>query len=184
MKNNLSSVQKSGEGSAPLITGVKFPQDSGKGMVLEIEELQEKDILEASKLVDESFFDAVASTLTDEGIHTFRGGLTPESIKQRLASGNIFVICKEGTSIVGVAEVRDRNHLNLLFVEPSLQRKGIGRKLFNDLISRVCEYEITVNSSLNAIAAYTKYGFQETGPKDEVRGISYQPMAYKIERQT
>ena len=150
-------------------------------MILEVEELQSKDVLEASQLIDNSFSDSVAPTLTDEGITTFRSGLTQESMKQRLASGNIFIVCKDGASIVGVAEIRNKNHLNLLFVETSLQRKGIGRKLLNCLLNHIHDSEITVNSSLNSIAAYTKYGFQDAGPRNEVRGISYLPMVYKIE---
>ena len=149
-------------------------------MILEIEELHQKDVVAVSKLIDRSFSKSVASTLTNEGVITFMSGLTSESIEKRLASGNTFIVCRNETSIVGVAEIRDNNHLNLLFVEPSIQRKGIGRKLLLNLVDRVLGNQITVNSSLNSIDAYIKFGFQKTGPKSEVKGIRYQPMAYEI----
>ena len=149
-------------------------------MILKIEKLQSKDVLFASKLIAKSFSDSVAPTLSSEGTSTFMSGLTAESIEQRLASGNTFMVCRNEITIVGVGEVRDKNHLNLLFVEPSLQRKGIGRKLLLNLINGITEKVITVNSSLNSVNAYRKYGFQETGPASEVRGIRYQPMAYDI----
>lgn len=149
-------------------------------MILEIEELHPKDVMAASKLIDRSFSNSVASTLTNEGVSTFMSGLTSESIEGRLAAGNTFIICRNEKSIVGVAEIRDKNHLNLLFVEPSIQRKGVGRKLLLNLVDRVRENKITVNSSLNSVDAYLKFGFQKTGPKSEVRGIRYQPMAYEI----
>lgn len=149
-------------------------------MILEIEELYPKDVLVVTKLIDRSFLMSVASTLTNEGVSTFMSGLSSESIERRLASGNTFIVCRNEESIVGVAEIRDKNHLNLLFVEPSIQRKGIGRKLLLNLVDRVRENQITVNSSLNSVDAYTKFGFQKTGPKSEVKGIRYQPMAYEI----
>ena len=149
-------------------------------MILEIEELHLKDVMAASKLIDRSFSNSVASTLTNEGVSTFMSGLTSESIEGRLVAGNTFIVCRNEKSIVGVAEIRDKNHLNLLFVEPSIQRKGIGRKLLLNLVDRVRENKITVNSSLNSVDAYLKFGFQKTGPKSEVKGIHYQPMAYEI----
>jgi len=149
-------------------------------MILEIEELHPKDVMDASKVIDRSFSNSVASTLTNEGVSTFLSGLTSESIERRLASGNIFVVCRNERSIVGVAEIRDQNHLNLLFVEPSMQRKGIGRKLFLNLVGRVRESNVTVNSSLNSIDAYIGFGFRKIGPKSEIKGIRYQPMVYEI----
>lgn len=149
-------------------------------MILEIEELEQKDVKTVSKLVERSFSNSVASTLTNEGVSTFMSGLTSEAIEKRLISGNIFIICRNERSIVGVAEIRDKNHLNLLFVEPSMQRKGIGHKLMLNLIDRVRENQITVNSSLNSTDAYTKFGFKKSGPIAEVKGIRYQPMTYKI----
>ena len=132
-------------------------------MILEIEELHQKDVMAVSKLIDRSFSRSVASTLTNEGVSTFMSGLTSESIEKRLASGNTFIVCRNENSIVGVAEIRDKNHLNLLFVEPSIQRKGIGRKLLLNLVDRVQESQITVNSSLNSVDAYIKFGFHQGG---------------------
>ena len=149
-------------------------------MILEIEELHPRDVMAVSKLINRSFSESVASILTNKGVSTFMSGVTSESIEKRLASGNTFIVCKNEKSIVGVAEVRDKNHLNLLFVEPSVQRKGIGRKLLLTLVDQVGENQLTVNSSLNSVDAYAKFGFQKTGPKSEVNGIRYQPMAYEI----
>jgi len=150
-------------------------------MKLKIEKLHSKDILAASELIGRSFSEAVASTLTDEGVSTFMSGLALESIEKRLASGNTFIVCRNEMTIVGVGELRDQNHINLLFVEPSMQRNGIGRKLLEGLIYEISENKVTVNSSLNAVNAYKKFGFKETGSESEVRGIRYQPMVYDIE---
>ncbi|VAW57173.1 hypothetical protein MNBD_GAMMA07-393 [hydrothermal vent metagenome] len=147
-------------------------------MKLKIEKLQQKDIITVSKLIDNSFIASVAPTLTDEGIVNFQKGITPESIKERLLKGNIFIVCKHNNIIVGVGEIRNNNHLNLLFVEPSEQKKGIGRKLILSLIKDVTQSVITVNSSLNAVAAYKKLGFKISASQSEIKGIKYQPMGY------
>jgi len=147
-------------------------------MKLKIEKLQQKDIITVSKLIDNSFIASVAPTLTDEGIVNFQKGITPESIKERLLKGNIFIVCKYNNIIVGVGEIRNNNHLNLLFIEPSEQKKGIGRKLIFSLINDVTQSEITVNSSLNAIAVYKKLGFKISASQNEIAGIKYQPMTY------
>lgn len=147
-------------------------------MKLEIQQLSEEDILPVSQLIDRAFTESVAPTLTDEGVSTFKMGITPESIEQRLLSDNTFVICKNENTIVGVGETRNHNHINLLFVEPCLQRKGIGRKLLLNLINCVTQSEVTVNSSLNAVSAYKKLGFEECAPISDIKGIKYQPMVY------
>ena len=147
-------------------------------MKLEIQQLREEDILPVSRLIDRAFTESVAPTLTDEGVSTFKAGITPESIEQRLISGNILVICKNEKIIVGIGEIRNHNHLNLLFVEPCLQRKGIGRKLLLNLINSVTQSEVTVNSSLNAVSAYIKLGFKKCASKNKIMGIKYQPMVY------
>ena len=151
-------------------------------MELSIEKIQLKDVLAVSQLIERSFLEAVAPTLTKEGVSTFRNGLTPESIKKRLAQGNLFIVCRSELNIVGVGEVRDNNHINLLFVEPAMQRKGIGRKLLRSLIHDIPKNKVTVNASLNAVNAYKRFGFEESGPENDVRGICYQPMVFEIQQ--
>lgn len=147
-------------------------------MQLKIETLQVRDIPFVSQLIEKSFMESVAPTLSPEGINTFLSGVTPSAIERRLTAGNTFLVCRNKDNIVGVGEIRNQNHLNLLFVEPRAQKTGIGRQLFNELVSTISAKEITVNSSLNSVSAYERFGFQICGPAAEVKGIKYQPMAY------
>ncbi|MFS1526427.1 GNAT family N-acetyltransferase [Microbulbifer sp. 2304DJ12-6] len=151
---------------------------------MRLEKLKISDLSIASSLIEKAFDDSVAPTLSKEGIATFKSGLTLESIKKRLSSGNLFIVCRSKSAIVGVGEIRDKNHLNLLFVEPSMQKVGIGRKIFYELLRSVKESEVTVNSSLNSIGAYKQFGFIESDVVGEVKGIKYQPMVYKVEPKT
>ena len=151
---------------------------------MRIDKLKTNDLLFASSLIERAFDHSVAPTLSEEGVATFKRGLTLESIESRLSLGNLFVVCRSKGAIVGIGEIRDRNHLNLLFVEPSMQRSGVGGKIFDELLRAVKDSEVTVNSSLNSIGAYKQFGFTENGLANEVKGIKYQPMVYKIASKT
>jgi GNAT superfamily N-acetyltransferase len=149
-------------------------------MKVNIQKLNKSEIISVSQLIEKAFMESVAPTLTNKGIDTFKTEITPESIENRLISGNIFITCKNKNNIVGVGEIRNNNHLNLLFVEPCQQRKGIGRKLLLNLIEYITKSEITVNSSLNAVNAYKNLGFIKCAPENKIQGIKYQPMVYTI----
>ena len=144
-------------------------------MTIQIEELQLDDAVQAIELILESFSTSIAATLEQEGIDTFSRGLNENQFRKRLKS-NLILVCRLRNDLVGLAEVRDSNHLTSLFVKPSLQRQGIGRLLIAELKKRVKENQITVNASLNSIEAYTNFGFVRNGSSVEVRGIRAQPM--------
>ncbi|HET9367833.1 MAG TPA: GNAT family N-acetyltransferase, partial [Candidatus Udaeobacter sp.] len=62
------------------------------------------------------------------------------------------------------------------------QRSGIGRRLMNEALwfisDRCGRATVTVNSSLNAVDAYRRFGFRNAG--DEVvdgAGVRFQPMS-------
>lgn len=148
-------------------------------MTLEVCSMQVDDIEAVAALISRSFSEFVAPTLSDEGIATFRAGMSKNKILKSLNSGNVFLVCKTNAVIVGVTELRNNNHLNLLFVDVKNQRKGIGKMLFHSLSKKVFEKEITVNASLNAIEAYQQFGFIKNGVESEVRGIRYLPMIYR-----
>ena len=143
---------------------------------IDIQPLQPEDLPAAAQLVERSFDDTVAPTLSSEGIRRFKAGLQLTALQQRLSGGNLFLACKQQQNIVGMAEVRNGNHINLLFVEPRLQRSGIGRMLVKHIKKCIDSDVITVNSSMNAVAAYTQFGFRPSGPESERQGIKYQPM--------
>ena len=151
-------------------------------MKLEFEKLSSDDIVSASMLVNSVFLDSIAPTLTQQGIQTFQSAMTAEAMLKRLQIENRFLVCKQAGSIVGLGEVRDINHLNLLFVLPAMQRKGIGRQLFNRLIRDIPDNMITVNASLNSVSAYKTLGFEITSEIKEVRGIRSQAMIYDRSR--
>ena len=65
-----------------------------------IERLKITELLQVSQLIERAFDESVAPTLSEEGVVTFKSGLTPESIQGRLDHGNPFIVCRSDTSIV------------------------------------------------------------------------------------
>jgi predicted GNAT family N-acyltransferase len=86
---------------------------------------------------------------------------------------------------VGAIEVRDYNHISLLFVHMAHQRQGIARELLRRALAICCRYrpslrQVDVNSSPNAVVAYARLGFRQRGPEQIKNGIRFVPMVLDL----
>jgi ribosomal protein S18 acetylase RimI-like enzyme len=84
-------------------------------------------------------------------------------------------------SIAGMIAVRNGNHVSLLFVEPSLHGRGIGRRLFESVLAQMRQRlpgleRVTVNSSDYAVPFYRALGFETIGRAYYKRGMRITPM--------
>ena len=84
------------------------------------------------------------------------------------------------------AVIKPPTHLYHLFVRTDQQRTGIGTKLLK-IVDAWCVDSFgtpiaTVNSSLNAVEAYRRFGFNTDGPIIEIDGVRHQPMVRRIPR--
>ena len=93
---------------------------------------------------------------TEEGIETFKS----------------FVY---DTSLMNTLE-----HISLFFVLPHYHRQGIGKSLFDYMMSNCNFTYITVNSSTYAETFYTSLGFKKVGKKEINKGIVSIPMKRNI----
>nr|WP_298171208.1 GNAT family N-acetyltransferase [uncultured Pseudomonas sp.] len=91
-----------------------------------------------------------------------------------------------GETLVGAAAIRDDNHLYHLFVDGQFHRRGIATALWTQLREAAMEAgntgEFTVNSSINAIAVYSRLGFVAVGEVQHKNGLQFQPMRLATER--
>ena len=133
-----------------------------------------------NKLIVNVFDKFVAKDYSDEGISEFLKYVKPESLLKR--SGNNFILIAETQGeIVGTIEIRNNNHISLLFVDKDFQKKGIGRELFRKALE-ICTInkpdlsEISVNSSVYAVPIYEKLDFKQNGAKQINKGIISIPM--------
>lgn len=148
--------------------------------------MQPGDAEQVSELILASFDEFIAPGYGPEGIAAFRRYAEPDAIRARSASGSHFVMVAEaGGELAGITEIRDCNHVALLFVARQCHRRGIARGLFERALrqaraARPDVERVTINSTRYGVAAYEKLGFRQTGPERSVNGIVFVPMAMRL----
>ena len=128
------------------------------------------------KMVWRTFLRFEAKDYTDEGIHNFLDFITDEKLFHSFLRGDYQVmVALDDAVVVGMASVRNRNHLSLLFVDEPYHRQGIGK----ELLHRFCDYlekeegepYMSVKAAPYAVNFYRKLGFMAVSPEEQVGGI-------------
>ena len=141
--------------------------------------------IEVCSLVNRVFDEFVAPDYGDDGVQEFRKYVNPPALLQRGQDNHIVLVAAEENKIVGIIEIRNNDHISLLFVDAPFQGRGISRTL-TDRALEICRQnkptltEVTVNSSLYALPIYKRLGFQQTQPEQVINGIRFVPMALKV----
>jgi GNAT superfamily N-acetyltransferase len=115
------------------------------------------------------------------GAEAFLQTLSPEAIAGYvLSDGMAYSTAWYGEALAGVVALRDKSHVFHLFVAPEYQRQGVARVLWRHAMTeaRTAGHHggFTVNATPYALPVYQRFGFVETGPKVQTRGIAYVPM--------
>ena len=136
-------------------------------------------------LVRQVFNEFVAPLYTQEGVEEFLRYVDPDLMAKRASSNYFVMLAEEGGNLVGAIEVRDFNHISLLFVVSDSQRKGIANKLLDEALemgrrNEPSLAEVSVHSSPNAVGAYEKLGFHIEGPEKVEHGIRFIPMILRL----
>lgn len=135
-------------------------------------------------LIEKVFNEFVAPEYGPEGINEFFKFANPLAMAERSSIKQIVIVAEYHSDFVGVIEMRDYNHIAMLFV--SLRGKGIGKELTKMAIQECRNRQpdvkiITVNSSPFAEPIYSKIGFKKTGPFQERNGITFVPMTCDLD---
>ena len=136
-------------------------------------------------LATKVFNEFVAPLYSAEGVSEFLKYAHVDELVQRKRAGNFVLLAKSGNDILGIIEVRENNHIAMLFVEKSHQKKGIGKELLKRAID-ICKnqdpeiHRITVNSSPNAVSAYRTMGFNALEQEQVANGIRFTPMELSL----
>lgn len=152
---------------------------------MQIIELEEKDLLEALKLIKSVFDEFIGYKFSKKGRKEFYHFISFENIITKYKEKKlIFFGYFLDNKLVGVIALRDESHISLLFVDKNYQGRGIAKALFKEIVS-ICEsdYSITkisVNSSPYAINFYRKIGFLAIEKEKVKNGIRFTPMEYVI----
>lgn len=121
----------------------------------------------------------------EEGIAEFRRFAAPEALTARAAGDHLVRVATVDGALAGMIEIREHNHVALLFVDKAYQRRGLARGLLEAALADARAVDpdverVTVNSSRYGVAAYEKLGFRQTGPERSVNGIVFIPMAMRF----
>lgn len=139
-----------------------------------------------SRLIVEVFTEAIGPEYTDEGRAEFLRHVQPHELVERARSNHFVLVATAGGRPVGVIDLRDNDHVSLLFVDARHQRRGIARELLARALAvarpaRPDLDRVTVNTSRSGVAAYERLGFRQTGPERTVNGIVFIPMAHRLD---
>jgi GNAT superfamily N-acetyltransferase len=133
------------------------------------------------KLIKTVFDEFVAPDYSPAGNAFFYAYIDPAKLTQRISEGNIVLTAKAAGAIVGAIEVREANHICLLFVDKARQGQGIAKKLV-ERAGAICREKDTalrcfeVNASPYSEKIYAKMGFRKTANMQNVNGLKFVPM--------
>ncbi len=141
---------------------------------------------EVSALVTRVFREFIASDYSDEGVAEFLSYARAESLAARQETGHFVLLAVAAGQLVGAIEMRNLDHISLLFVDPAFQGKGVATELVRRSLDLCRDRRpdlstITVNSSPYAVPIYARLGFRPTGPQQTKHGISFVPMVLAVE---
>ena len=135
-----------------------------------------------SEFIGRVFMESVAPKYRKEGIMAFLKYVTPRQIKRRMKTeDDFFLVAKEGEKIIGMIEMREWEHITLLFVDKNMRHAGVGKALIEAAVEQIIAEgkaisELSVNAVPGAEGAYEAMGFSALGGKTEKIGIIYTPM--------
>jgi len=139
----------------------------------------------ASRLILDAFALFIAGEYSDEGRAEFTRYVQGAALVDRSRSNHFVLMAMAGETPAGVIELRDNDHVSLLFVGSGFLRRGIARELLARALSVARPAKpglerVTVNSSRFGVPIYEKLGFRQTGPERTVNGIVFIPMAHLL----
>jgi GNAT superfamily N-acetyltransferase len=115
-----------------------------------------------------------------EGVKNFQNTIHNPAFSSQLSLYGAYA----ADTLVGMIATRSGgSHIALFFVEEACQRQGIGKALFQRMLTDAHGSAITVNSSPFAVPVYQRFGFTAISEEQVLDGIRFTPMRYEIHPQ-
>lgn len=141
--------------------------------MIEIKQLINNEKDKALLFAKKVYIECKDESYSEKGIKTFCNFVNNKKITNSFKVYGAF----EDNVLKGIiATDSQKRHINLFFVDKSLQAKGIGKKLMAIVIENNENSFITVNSSRYAVPIYEKLGFVKMEEEKEQDGLKFTPM--------
>jgi GrpB-like predicted nucleotidyltransferase (UPF0157 family)/GNAT superfamily N-acetyltransferase len=147
---------------------------------LTIRPIEPADIEPVARLLSELATEFIVAEFGAPAQGRFLAENNADALRGFLANRFRYHVAELNHELVGFVGVRENKHLYHLFVAKPLQRRGIGRALW-EFAKEDCEAlghrgAFTVNSSNHAVPVYERWGFRRDGEPRTSNGITYNPM--------
>lgn len=149
--------------------------------MIDVRVLRAEELSQALEFVWGVFLECTAPWYPPEGVEEFRRFIQYDTVMPQWSRGElIFWGAYEGTELRGVSAMRPNGHIVLLDVALVFQRQGIGRLLYQAMVS-FCQsvlhvFRMTVHAAPGAVPVYIRLGFRQIAPEQLENGIRYVPM--------
>ncbi len=151
---------------------------------MDIVKLQEEQLKEALDLVWEVFCEFEKPEYSTQGVESFKNFIDYDSIIKMYKNSCLkFWGYYDNNELAGIIATKNVNHICLLFVKKQYHRKSIATELFKTVLEFYKNKDvkkITVNSSPYAVEVYHHFGFVDMDKEQEIDGIRFTPMVYKV----
>jgi len=155
-----------------------------------IRKAKQSDVDGISQLTTTLVTKYILPTCSKDGGQLILASMAPSCISDYLDAGYQYHVAQLNGELIGVIAMKDNSHLYHLFVAESQQGKGLSRILW-ELARDAClangnKGKFTVNSALNAVDVYLKFGFvpvldiNENSGIRERSGVKDMPMALTL----
>lgn len=140
---------------------------------MNIRQLKNEEYDKAITLSFDVFAKCGTADFDTQGLETFKKFIYNNKLMKELTIFGAF----DNNELIGIVGTKHNGtHISLFFINPSYQRKGIGRELFDYAYANQIVGEITVNSSSYAVRFYESLGFSKTAEEQETDGLKYTPL--------
>ena len=147
--------------------------------MIEISIAREKDYPTIQAIAHETWYPTFGEILSKEQIaYMLEMMYSIQSIAEQVAQkGHVFLLAKEGETRLGYASYElnykgtNKTKIHKIYILPSTQGKGVGKKLFEEIEKIAQEngnntLSLNVNRQNKAIDFYEKIGFKKIGTED------------------
>ena len=137
------------------------------------------------EVVAASFDRFDAGYFSERGQNSFREYATYDRFRARQGNNYESFVYLSGDEIIAMMEIKNRDHISMLFVHPDHILNGCGRELVEYAVdycraTRPFLKSVTVNSSPYAVGFYSKCGFVQNGQVNIVDELVSYPMRRDI----